>query len=104
MFKVGEVVTIREYDDMVNEYGLDRNGKLVVNGLIFASGMKAACGHSLVVKHVIPKTKFGTIYQFSDDIINLRYSGNANGLYMFCEDMIESCAPMTLEMNDDMLF
>lgn len=105
MFKVGDIVTIRQYDDMVKEYGLNLKGRLIVNGLPFSQGMKAACGCSLAVKYAFSTDRYGMIYQFSDGLLDLSCVANKNGLYMFNEDMIEPPIPLvSLEMSDDMLF
>ena len=42
-FRVGDLVTIREWDDMAQEYGVADNGTIKV-GMGFPASAKALCG------------------------------------------------------------
>lgn len=43
-FKVGELVRIRQWDDMVKEFGVDSVGDVVGNCVSFVTSMKPLCG------------------------------------------------------------
>ncbi len=44
--KAGDIVTIREWDDMAREFGLDENGDINIPGFRFTKDMKKCCGAS----------------------------------------------------------
>lgn len=46
----GDIVTIRTWDDMAEEYGLDINGVIKTPHISILDSMKQYCGHSYVVK------------------------------------------------------
>lgn len=45
----GDIVTIRTWDDMVEEYGLNESGGIKTPYLTILRGMKQYCGHSYSV-------------------------------------------------------
>ena len=49
LFKVGDRVTIREWDDMKKEFGLNSNGDIKVK-FIFTSEMARLCGKTATVR------------------------------------------------------
>lgn len=50
-FKVGDVVRIRQWDDMLNEYGKDSDGDIVCShNTIFCSSMKYLCGKIFIIE------------------------------------------------------
>lgn len=46
----GDIVTIRTWDDMAEEYGLNESGGIKTPFLTILEGMKQFCGHSYIVK------------------------------------------------------
>lgn len=46
----GDTVTIRTWDDMAEEYGLNESGGIKTPYLTILNGMKQFCGHSYIVK------------------------------------------------------
>lgn len=46
----GDTVTIRTWDDMAGEYGLNESGGIKTPYLTILNGMKQFCGHSYIVK------------------------------------------------------
>lgn len=48
----GDIVTIRTWDDMAEEYGLNESGGIKTPFLTILEGMKQFCGHSYIVKEV----------------------------------------------------
>ena len=48
----GDVVTIRTWDDMESEFGLDEFGEIKTPYISILKGMKQFCGHSYIVKKV----------------------------------------------------
>ena len=46
----GDIVTIRTWDDMAEEYGLNESGGIKTPYITILEGMKQFCGHSYIVK------------------------------------------------------
>lgn len=46
----GDIVTIRTWDDMAEEYGLNESGGIKTPYITILQGMKQFCGHSYIVK------------------------------------------------------
>lgn len=46
----GDCVTIRTWDDMAEEYGLNINGEIKTPFITILKGMKRFCGNSYIVK------------------------------------------------------
>lgn len=46
----GDCVTIRTWDDMAEEYGLNINGEIKTPYITILKGMKRFCGNSYIVK------------------------------------------------------
>lgn len=51
-FQPGDTVTIRAWDDMAEEYGLNESGGIKTPYITILQGMKQFCGHSYIVKEV----------------------------------------------------
>ena len=51
-FQPGDTVTIRTWDDMAEEYGLNESGEIKTPYITILQGMKQFCGHSYIVKKV----------------------------------------------------
>ncbi|MBQ9613062.1 MAG: hypothetical protein IJV14_10850 [Lachnospiraceae bacterium] len=104
-YQVGDCVTVKTWNE-IQKYR-DRNGEIRVNGLYFASKMRAACGH----KFTISLIKFDSIhgefrYQLRDTPgIDLAFfGGNENGRYFFNADMFVSAEPPELVVPETFLF
>lgn len=48
---IGDVLKIREWDDMASEFGINQNGNIPCN-LVFVHSMKYLCGNRFTVKYV----------------------------------------------------
>lgn len=48
----GDIVTIRTWDDMAEEYGLNEIGQIKTPYISILKSMKQFCGHSYIVKKV----------------------------------------------------
>jgi hypothetical protein len=44
-FKVGDKVKIREWDDLVNEFGTDKNGCIGIKNTVYEPGFEKYCGN-----------------------------------------------------------
>lgn len=51
-YNVGDVLQIRQWDDMVEEFGLDINGDIETPSS-FTTGMKYLCGKKFTVAHIL---------------------------------------------------
>jgi hypothetical protein len=61
--KVGDKVTIRQWDDMAAEYGLDSDGDINADPfLLFLRGMERYCGTTQTVRVFVD----GDIFQVDD--------------------------------------
>lgn len=61
----GDTVTIRTWDDMAEEYGLNESGEIKTPYLTILNSMKRFCGHSYIVKEVC-NTSDRRMYSFYD--------------------------------------
>lgn len=48
----GDIVTIRTWDDMAEEYGLNESGEIKTSHITILKSMKQFCGYSYIVKEV----------------------------------------------------
>lgn len=48
----GDIVTIRTWDDMAEEYGLNESGEIKTPRITILKSMKQFCGYSYIVKEV----------------------------------------------------
>lgn len=53
MFKVGDRVRIRDWDDMERQYGLNMNGSIRGPINVFSEGMKEYCGKCVVISDIV---------------------------------------------------
>lgn len=65
----GDTVTIRTWDDMAEEYGLNESGGIKTPYITILQGMKQFCGHSYIVKEVY-NTSDRRMYSFTVSIIS----------------------------------
>ncbi len=52
-FKVGDIVRVRQWDDMKEEFGIDEYGGITCNKVHFVDGMRKLCGKKAVVSDII---------------------------------------------------
>ena len=64
-FQPGDCVTIRTWDDMAEEYGLNINGEIKTPYITILKGMKRFCGNSYIVKEASIHFLFFTIALFA---------------------------------------
>ena len=76
-YKVGDIVQIRQWDDMVKEFGITSYGTIRCNNCGFVREMKKYCGQKLRIR---------TIQNFDD---NCYYSLHAAGAWAFTSEMFE---------------
>ncbi len=65
-FKVGDRVVVRDWDDMVAEYGVDKWGNIAKDSM-FVSGMKHLCGRTATVTRVEDGFSFKKVSVDFDD-------------------------------------
>lgn len=53
----GDCVTIRTWDDMAEEYGLNINGEIKTPHITILKSMKQFCGHSYIVEKIFHDLK-----------------------------------------------
>lgn len=53
----GDCVTIRTWDDMAEEYGLNINGEIKTQHITILKSMKQFCGHSYIVEKAFNTSK-----------------------------------------------
>ena len=53
----GDCVTIRTWDDMAEEYGLNINGEIKTPHITILKSMKQFCGHSYIVERAFNTSK-----------------------------------------------
>ena len=63
VYKPGDKVKIREWDDLVEVYGKNGNGNIPVPGSTFVTGMKTYCGRIMTIKE---RTQMGN-YKIEED-------------------------------------
>ena len=63
-YQIGDKVTIRQWDDMESEFGLDEYGDIKVPKACFTEPMRKYCGKTLTIVHVnrYPSPKFDCYY------------------------------------------
>ena len=75
-FQPGDTVTIRTWDDMAEEYGLNINGEIKTPYITILKSMKQFCGRSFKVEYVRPSINNkhwiygldGSWYPFTEDM------------------------------------
>ena len=77
-FQIGDKLRIRQWDDMVKEFGVDNNGNIPCT-FSFSEPMKALCGQPFTVSSIIP---FG-------DQSEYRRKEAPSIPYMISSDMLE---------------
>ena len=83
-FHVGDVIRIRQWDDMKAEYGLDHRGDIRCPGC-FVKAMKEFCGREVTITNIYPS---GTV------ILSDRLGGYTYNISML--EPIEDLSPETI--------
>ena len=65
-FKINDKVRIKSYDDMVEQYGVDDEGNIQFNHVVFTPYMKYLCGKSAIVVDLIIGDDVEVILEFED--------------------------------------
>lgn len=70
-YEVGDVVVIKSWEEMEEEYGLTRNGDSINCSYIFTSGMRDLCGLKFEITDIDGAKIFGhgTRWNISTDMI-----------------------------------
>lgn len=91
-YNLGNRVTIRQWDDMESEFGLDEHGNINVPKL-FTKPMKKYCGQTLPIVYVrhYTSSKFDSYY--------LDYSSNIFSSPMFEQSKPQSIPPSSLSFD-----
>lgn len=80
-FQPGDCVTIRTWDDMAEEYGLNINGEIKTPYITILKGMKRFCGNSYIVKEASIHFLFFYDYPFCFPICALAgYSSSSQSI------------------------
>lgn len=92
-FYLGDQVTIRQWDDMAAEFGLNKNGGIAIPGT-FTTNMKSLCGKTFTINDV---------RYCSNPDLNI-YCLGGNGYYftapMFEQSKLISVPSPTLSFDD----
>ena len=70
-YKVGDTVLIREWNDMLDEYGISDYGSIDIP-FKFSTDMRQYCGKLLIIKITIVNATRGTMYRvgYKNELIN----------------------------------
>lgn len=89
MFKLGDRVRIRDWDDMEREYGTDSDGDIKVPDMSFLRCMRHLCGRYATIRSINRQGNIIELENWSDD------SGNT--LWFFTTEMVEPAEENTLK-------
>lgn len=92
MFKVGDRVRIRDWDDMEREYGTDSDGNIKVPDIIFTRCMRHLCGRYATIRSIDRQDNIIGLKNWSDD------SGDT--LWYFTTEMVEPAEENTLKQGE----
>ena len=98
-YQIGDRVTIRQWDDMAAEFGLDVYGDIKVPKAYFTESMRKYCGQTLPIVHVnrYPSPKFdsyffdGTSVVFSSPMFEQSYPTVVSSTLSF-DDLLKGAA------------
>lgn len=91
MFKVGDRVRIRDWDDMEREYGTDSDGDINLPDVVFTRGMRHLCGRCATIRSISCHDDCFVLENWSDD------SGNTG--WFFSKSMLEPAEENTLKQT-----
>lgn len=91
MFKVGDRVRIRDWDDMEREYGTDSDGDINLPDVVFTRCMRHLCGRCATIRSISSQ----------DDIIGLENWSDTSGdiTWFFTKSMLEPAEENTLKQT-----
>lgn len=89
MFKLGDRVRIRDWDDMEREYGTDSDGDIKVPDMSFSRCMRHLCGRYATIRSINRQDNIIDLENWSDD------SGDT--LWFFTTEMVEPAEENTLK-------
>ena len=92
MFKVGDRVRIRDWDDMEREYGTDSDGDIKVPDMSFLQCMRHLCGRYATIRSIDRQDNIIGLENWSDD------SGDT--LWCFTTEMVEPAEENTLKQGE----
>ena len=92
MFKVGDRVRIRDWDDMEREYGTDSDGDIEVSDIIFTRCMRHLCGRYATISSINRQNNIIDLENWSDN------SGNTS--WVFTKSMLEPAEENTLKQGE----
>ena len=98
-YNIGDKVTIRQWDDMASEFGLNVFGDIKVPKACFTEPMRKYCGKTLTIVHVnrYPSPKFdsyffdGTSVVFSSPMFEQSYPTVVSSTLSF-DDLLKGAA------------
>lgn len=91
MFKVGDRVRIRDWDDMEREYGTDSDGDINLPDVVFTRCMRHLCGRCATIRSIDSQDNIIALENWSDD------SGNTG--WFFSKSMLEPAEENTLKQT-----
>lgn len=99
-YQIGDQVTIRQWDDMVAEFGLNEFGEIKVPE-IFAVEMKDLCGKTLTITNAIRNSKpsfdtyflEGSTYYFSSPMFEQSYLTVVLSSTLTFDDLLQGATP-----------
>ena len=85
-FKVGDLVEIKSWEEMEEEYGLNKSGEIKCNK-VFAHEMKKFCGKHYTIKQI----------HSDGGVIFVNYDMDVDGIWHFSTHMIKPVQIITYE-------
>ena len=92
MFKVGDRVRIRDWDDMEREYGTNSDGDIKIPDMSFLPCMRHLCGRYATIRSIDRQDNIIGLENWSDD------SGDT--LWCFTTEMVEPAEENTLKQGE----
>lgn len=85
-FRIGDLVEIKSWEEMEEEFGLNRSDEIKCNK-IFTHGMKKFCGQQYTIKNI----------DSGGSILFVNYDMDTDGVWHFSTDMIKPVQIITYE-------
>jgi hypothetical protein len=93
-YNIGDKVTIRQWDDMESEFGLNRYSAIKTPQALFTEPMKRYCGQTLPIVRIDP---------YSPPSFDFYYLGGSTMVFtspMFEQSKLQSVPPSSLTFDD----
>lgn len=68
----GDILTVRQWDDMASEFGVNLNGDIMTSPFLFTRSMKQFCGTTICVKDISSEGLITAFKAYDDDRVKLR--------------------------------